>query len=59
MKIISIAYSLISIKMSKIEEKRKKSIAIRRFLMGFKIYSASLGPILMAASLVRGTTLMP
>ena len=37
---------------------RKKTIAIARFWMGYKIYLASLGHIPMAASVVRGTTLM-
>ena len=34
----------------------KKTVAIARFWMGYKIYLASLGPILMAASVVRGIT---
>ena len=46
--------------MSKIEEKNKgKTIAISRFWMGYKIYLSSLKPIIMAASMVRGTTLIP
>ena len=39
--------------------KQGKSVAIARFWMGYKIYHASLGPTLMAASVVRGITLMP
>ena len=37
----------------------KKTVAIARFWMGYKIYLASLGPILMAASVVKGITLIP
>ena len=46
-------------KISKIEEIQQKNIAIARFRMGYKIYLVSLKPILMAASVVRGTALMP
>ena len=33
-----------------------KTVAIAMFWMGYKIYLASLGPILMVASVVRGIT---
>ena len=36
-----------------------KAIATARFWMGYKVYLASLGNILMAASVVRGTTSKP
>ena len=40
-------------------KKGKKTIAISRFWMGYKIYLSSLKSILMAVSMVRGTTLIP
>ena len=47
-------------KLSRIEEKQgKKTVAIARFWMGYKITLASLGQIVMAASVVRSITLMP
>ena len=47
-------------KMSKIEENEGKAMALARVWMGYKmIYLASLKPIFMAASVVRGTPLMP
>ena len=45
--------------MSNIKEKQGENVAIARFWMGYKIYLASLGPILMVASVVRGITFMP
>ena len=38
---------------------RDNIIAIARFWMGYKIYLVSLKPIFMAASVVRGTILIP
>ena len=38
------------------EKKNKKTMVIARFWMGYKIYLASLKSILMAASVVRGTS---
>ena len=43
----------------KSSKNKGKIIATARFLMGYMIYLVSLKPILIAASVVRGTTLMP
>ena len=43
-------------KVKKRGKTRGTTVAIARFWMGYKIYLASLGPILMTASIVRGIT---
>ena len=55
----SFAYSRILMKMLNIEENKGQYVAIAGFWMGHKICLASLGSILMTASVIRGTTLMP